>query len=639
MAREQNGCRKDAKGCKELLIIDTIITKQAKKKQSNLSMAWIDYKKAYDSIPHSWLKKVLRLYGVSETMINLLEHLMGTWRTRLHVNTDRGDYTTEEIKIMRGIFQGDKLSTLWFCLAINLLSKLLNASKYGYVIEKRNNTRINHHLYIDDLKLYAANEEQLMRELKIVASFTETIKMEMGLDKCAVLHVKRGKLTEGEAMKVQDQITIQTLGPERTYKYLGIQQGLEIRNSEVKIIFKEKFINRLKKILQSKLNSKAMFTSISTWVVPCLAYSFGIIKWSTTDLKALDTQVRGLLTRYGIHHPNASVNRLYIPRKDGGRGLQNIETTHYNTVKEMREYFKSKDSPFFKALSAEDNNITTLNLSSNSDPPAPPTIQELSEVWQGRALHGRFPTVLKHRKIDRDRSLTYLKAGYLFPETEGRLTAIQDQVVATRAYLKNIIGKNMTTDKCRKCSQSPETIQHVTSSCSILAPREYTDRHNAMAKAYHQAIAKKHGLLETTRPIYEYLPKEILENEEVKLYWDHPLITDRSIPHNRPDIVLFEKKLKKLIIADVTIPADDNIERAYTEKIMKYHDLSFELKEIYGLTYSTILPLVITTNGLVETHLLENTMKLGLDESVIGDAQKEVILWTTRIVRRFLTSN
>ncbi|XP_044749731.1 uncharacterized protein LOC123310331 [Coccinella septempunctata] len=572
-------------------------------------------------------------------MINLLEHLMGTWRTRLHVNTDRGDYTTEEIKIMRGIFQGDKLSTLWFCLAINLLSKLLNASKYGYVIEKRNNTRINHHLYIDDLKLYAANEEQLMRELKIVASFTETIKMEMGLDKCAVLHVKRGKLTEGEAMKVQDQITIQTLGPERTYKYLGIQQGLEIRNSEVKIIFKEKFINRLKKILQSKLNSKAMFTSISTWVVPCLAYSFGIIKWSTTDLKALDTQVRGLLTRYGIHQPNASVNRLYIPRKDGGRGLQNIETTHYNTVKEMREYFKSKDSPFFKALSAEDNNITTLNLSSNSDPPAPPTIQELSEVWQGRALHGRFPTVLKHRKIDRDRSLTYLKAGYLFPETEGRLTAIQDQVVATRAYLKNIIGKNMTTDKCRKCSQSPETIQHVTSSCSILAPREYTDRHNAVAKAYHQAIAKKHGLLETTRPIYEYLPKEILENEEVKLYWDHPLITDRSIPHNRPDIVLFEKKLKKLIIADVTIPADDNIERAYTEKIMKYHDLSFELKEIYGLTYSAILPLVITTNGLVETHLLENTMKLGLDESVIGDAQKEVILWTTRIVRRFLTSN
>lgn len=57
LAREQNGCPKDAKGSKELLIIDSLITKQAKKKQRNISMAWIDYRKAFDSIPHSWLLK------------------------------------------------------------------------------------------------------------------------------------------------------------------------------------------------------------------------------------------------------------------------------------------------------------------------------------------------------------------------------------------------------------------------------------------------------------------------------------------------------------------------------------------------------------------------------------------------------
>ncbi|XP_044760178.1 uncharacterized protein LOC123317638 [Coccinella septempunctata] len=267
MAREQNGCRRDAKGCKDLLIADTIITKQARKKQRSLSMAWIDYKKAYDSIPHSWLKKVLKLYGVSETVINLLEHLMQTWRTKLSVDTNKGNYTTEEIRIQRGIFQGDKLSTLWFCLSINLLSKLLNQSKYGYVIERRNNTKINHQLYIDDLKLYAANEDQLTRELKIVASFTDAIKMEMGLDKCAVVHMRRGKIREGEALEIQEQLTIRTLGPEETYKYLGIQQGLEINTNEAKTTFKHKFFDRLKKILQSKLNSKAMFTSISTWVV------------------------------------------------------------------------------------------------------------------------------------------------------------------------------------------------------------------------------------------------------------------------------------------------------------------------------------------------------------------------------------
>ncbi|XP_044754063.1 uncharacterized protein LOC123313273 [Coccinella septempunctata] len=563
---------------------------------------------------------------------------MATWRTNLRVNTNNGTYTTAEIKIKRGLFQGDKLSTLWFCLAINFLSKLLNKTRYGYLIEKRNNIKINHQLYIDDLKLYAANEDQLLRQLRIVKSFTETIKMQMGLDKCAVLHIKRGKLITGEAMLVEDELRIQRLGPDESYKYLGIQQGLEIRNTEAKTTFRNKFMERLKMILKSKLNAKSTFTAISTWAIPCLSYSFGIIKWSVTDLRTIDTQIRVSLTKYGMHHPHASVSRLYVPRQDGGRGLQNIESTHHRVVREMREYFRSKNSPFFKAISDEDNNITALNLASSNHPIEPKSIEELSEIWHGKALHGRYPTALKWNKIDKVRSVNYLKAGYLFPETEGRLAAIQDQVIPTKAYQKQIMNKNLPNDKCRKCSQATETIQHITSSCPILAPREYTDRHNAMAKAYHQAIALKNGLIKHQKKIFEYLPKEILENEEMKLYWDHPLVTDRPIAHNRPDIVILKKKKKELIIIDITIPADDNAERAYNEKKIKYHDLAFELKEIYRLTSTSILPLVITTNGLVEAHLFENTIKLELDEKLIGEAQKEVILWTTRIVRRFLTS-
>ncbi|XP_045477913.1 uncharacterized protein LOC123683060 [Harmonia axyridis] len=486
-------------------------------------------------------------------------------------------------------------------------------------MSKRNGIKINHQLYIDDLKLYAANEEQLLRELKIVASFTETIKMEMGLDKCAVLHIKRGKITSGEAMLVQDNLKIQNLGPEETYKYLGIQQGLEIKTAETKAKFEDKFMGRLKKILQSKLNARSIFTSI--------------------NLKAIDTQMRVLLTKYGMHHPHASTNRLYVPIKDGGRGLQNIESTHHKVVKDMREYFLSSNLPFFKALCEEDNNITPLNMVSRIQPPEPPNINELSAVWHGKALHGRYPTALERNEIDKERSLNYLKAGYLFPETEGRLAAIQDQVVSTRAYQRSILKKDIPSDRCRKCSRTMETIQHITSSCPTLAPREYTDRHNALAKAYHQAIAIKNGLIKEHSKIHQYLPKEILENNEVKLYWDHPLITDRPILHNRPDIVVFLKEERRVIIVDITVPADDNAERAYTEKIIKYHDLAFELKEIYKLTSTSILLLVITTNGLVEKHLLENTNRLGLDEGLIGDAQKEVILWTTRIVRRFLTSS
>jgi hypothetical protein len=32
-----------------------------------------------------------------------------------------------------------------------------------------------------------------------------------------------------------------------------------------------------------------------------------------------------MLTIHGQHHPKADIDRLYVPRKDGGRGLMQIE--------------------------------------------------------------------------------------------------------------------------------------------------------------------------------------------------------------------------------------------------------------------------------------------------------------------------
>jgi hypothetical protein len=51
---EQKSCVKRSFGCKEQLIIDTILMEQARKNKRNIYTAFINYKKAYDSVPHSW---------------------------------------------------------------------------------------------------------------------------------------------------------------------------------------------------------------------------------------------------------------------------------------------------------------------------------------------------------------------------------------------------------------------------------------------------------------------------------------------------------------------------------------------------------------------------------------------------------
>ena len=66
LPEEQKGCRKKARGCKEQLLIDSIICEKAKRKKKTMHTAYIDYKKAFDSVPQIWLLKVLEIYQVEE---------------------------------------------------------------------------------------------------------------------------------------------------------------------------------------------------------------------------------------------------------------------------------------------------------------------------------------------------------------------------------------------------------------------------------------------------------------------------------------------------------------------------------------------------------------------------------------------
>ena len=55
LQKEQNGCRRVTRVTKDQLLIDTTIFKNCRKAKRNLAMEFIDYKKAYDMVPHSWL--------------------------------------------------------------------------------------------------------------------------------------------------------------------------------------------------------------------------------------------------------------------------------------------------------------------------------------------------------------------------------------------------------------------------------------------------------------------------------------------------------------------------------------------------------------------------------------------------------
>ena len=101
LLEEQKGCRKGSRGTNDLLYINRAVIKEVKHRNKNLAMAWIDYKKTYDTVPHSWIIESLDLFGVSENIKSLLMYSIEKWKVMLC----SGNSELGEVDINQGIFQ------------------------------------------------------------------------------------------------------------------------------------------------------------------------------------------------------------------------------------------------------------------------------------------------------------------------------------------------------------------------------------------------------------------------------------------------------------------------------------------------------------------------------------------------------
>ena len=153
--------------------------KEVKKFRKNLAMVYIDYRKAYDMVPHSWILEMMEVMGVAKNVGSLIRRSMSNWCTVL--NSDRKNLGN--LKIARGIFQGDSLSPLLFVLEMIPLTILLRKEKFGYRFTKDTSGNIlNHLLFMDNLKLHGRNEEELERLVEIIHIYSKDVDMEFGLD-------------------------------------------------------------------------------------------------------------------------------------------------------------------------------------------------------------------------------------------------------------------------------------------------------------------------------------------------------------------------------------------------------------------------------------------------------------------------
>ena len=151
---------------------------------------------------------------------------------------------------------------------------------------------------------------------------------------------------------------------------------------------------------------------------------------------------------------------LYLPRREGGRGLISVEDAINTEERNINVYISQSQERLLKAAWKR-KNVDEIETPKGYKERK----RKRTEDWSGKQLHGQF----KRETGDLSGvSWNWIRTGELKKETEGLIVAAQDQALRTNAVKARIENQNVSS-KCRMCGSHDETVQPILCSCCRLA--------------------------------------------------------------------------------------------------------------------------------------------------------------------------
>ena len=244
-------------------------------------------------------------------------------------------------------------------------------------------------------------------------------------------------------------------------------------------------------------------------------------------------------------------------------------------------------------------------------------------------MYGQFVTEMP-KTTDEKETWNWLRKADLKIETEVMLCGAQEQVIRTN-YLKNKMDETTQSPFCRMRDKKSETISHIVSECEKLAQKEYKRRHDNVASIVHWKLRGKYNLKRKEK-WYEYATG-VVENEEVKIFWDVMIQCDREIKAKKPDIVVVNKNERSCAIIDIA--RDIRVSKKEKKKTERYQELKRKTRRMWSIGNIKVIPVVVGALGSTLKKLKNCTEELGV---VISTSlpQKTALLGTARILRKVL---
>ena len=175
---------------------------------------------------------------------------------------------------------------------------------------------------------------------------------------------------------------------ETGYTYLGILETDKIKEKEMNEKFSKKCLRRLRLILKSKLNGRNKIMAVNTWAVCVMRYDAGILKWNTDELKSLARRTTKFMTMNGVLHSKSDVDRVYLSRGMGERGLISCEGYIRMEENNLEWYVKNSIEPLIEGVKAVER--IEYNDTVNQKEFKQSWMREKEELLKGKRIYGQF---------------------------------------------------------------------------------------------------------------------------------------------------------------------------------------------------------------------------------------------------------
>jgi len=121
---------------------------------------------------------------------------------------------------------------------------------------------------------------------------------------------------------------------------------------------------------------------------------------------------------------------------------------------------------------------------------------------------------------------------------------------------------------------------------------------------------------------------------KVTILWNQQVQTDRTIPNNKPDIIIRDNEKETCMLIDVAISGNRNVIKKEADKILKYEDLTIEIHSMWNVK-AKVIQAIIGTTGTVSKSFRKYVSNIPGNHEV-KELQKTAILGTAHIVRKVL---